>query len=329
MRRLRPGSCRERAARRRPRRACAALALAWLTVGTLSAADADVAPRVLRVIPVPVAPSDATPGASAGGATVQLCAVAYEPAEPVVLDALARPAGWTAGAAASGRPGCLLAAPGAAPLEIRLADGRDRVALRFERAPGGGAAVVELAGRTRLVELVGEGAADVEMGRGVATHAWREPRTVPYERALVRDAGFVADGDARFAKRLALDRPHGLEPHPILPSAVATLPLEITFPEVFVPADGAVEIGLAHTGATDAPPLSVRVEARFVPLHGGADRVHAVTVLAGRALQRATVPLATRAEGPGTLTLRLAATDAARAGASVELVDPLLRGART
>lgn len=327
MRRPCPGSGRERAARRRPRLACAALALAWLALASLAAADADVAPRVLRVTPVAGAPSDATPGASAGGAPVQLCAVAYEPADPVALDALALPAGWTRGAAASGRTGCLLAAPGAAPLEVALADGRDRVALRFERAAGsGGAAMVELAGRTRLVELAGEGAADVEVGRGVATHAWREPRTVPYERALVRDAGFVADGAARFAKRLALDRPHGLEPHPILPSAVATLPLEITFPDVFVPADGAVELGLALAGAADAPPLSVRVEARFVPLHGGAERVHAVTVLAGRAVQRAAVPLATRAEGPGSLTLRVTAADAARAGASVELVDPLLRG---
>src|SRR5690606_28360693 len=155
-------SGRERAARRRPRLACAALALAWLALASLAAADADVAPRVLRVTPVAGAPSDATPGASAGGAPVQLCAVAYEPADPVALDALALPVGWTRGAAASGRTGCLLAAPGAAPLEVALADGRDRVALRFERAAGsGGAAVVELAGRARLVELAGEGAADV------------------------------------------------------------------------------------------------------------------------------------------------------------------------
>ena len=317
MRRSPPPSGPARPARRWRRLPGVPLAL----VLAVLAARADAAGGVLRVTPAPSPPGDAA--AVAREPAVQLCGLAYEPADPLPLDGV-RAAGWTAGSSTSGRPGCLLAASGAAPLEIPLAADRDRVALRFERSPGGGAAIVELAGRTRLVELVGEGSAEVELGSGAAQHAWREPRTVPYERSLVRDAGFVAAGGAPFAARLALDRPHGLDPHPILPSAVTALPLEVTYPEVFVPADGAVELGIALAGA--AAPLSVRIEARFVPLHDGPERAHAVTVLAGSAVQHASVLLGGRAEGAGRLTLRISSADPARAGERVEIVDPLVRG---
>lgn len=290
----------------------------------------DAGARVLRVTPVPAdVVADATPSPGAG--TIRLCGVVSEPGDALALEALARPAGWAVDAGAAGVPACLVASAGAVPLEIALADDHDHVMLRFARAPSAGGAVIELAGQTRFVDLAGDGTASVELGRGVPLHGRREPPRVPYERALVRDAGFARDGDARFARRFVLDGKHGLDPFPILPSATVTLPAEISFPEVFVPARGELALGIARaadgaaSGATPAP-VSLRIETTFVPLAAGAPSSHAVTLLAGPALQSASVPLGAHAEGAGLLTVRLVPVGPASEGARVEMVDPRVRG---
>lgn len=290
----------------------------------------DAGPRVLRVTPVPPDVAvDAPPAPDSG--VVRLCGAVTEPGEALDLGTLTRPAGWTLGASAGGAPACLVASAGAVPLEIALPEDRDHVTLRFARAGAAGGAVVELAGQTRFVDLAGDGSASVELGRGVPLHAWSAARSVPYERALVRDAGFARERDARFARRFVLDGKHGLDPFPILPSATVALPAEITFPEVFVPARAELELAVARVadaaaGAATAAPVSLRIETTFVPLVAEAPTSHAVTVLAGHELQSATIPLGTRAEGGGLLTVRLAAVDAASAGARIEIVDPRLRG---
>jgi len=281
--------------------------------------------RVLRVSPVPAKVAADAPDATPAQPQVQLCDVSLEAGERIALAELQRPGGWTIGASSRGRAGCLLQMSAPAPaIEIPVAG--DRVAVTFERSAQGGAAIVELAGQTRLVELAGDGPLEVQLGRGVPHHAWRAPRSAPYERSLAHDAGFVGSAQAPFARRFALDRWHALDPHPALPAAAASLPIEITYPEVFLPAGAEVALGLVRAQPATQP-LQLRIDARFEPLLAlPASGSSTTVVLAEDALQRVDVPLRTSLEGRGRLTLSMTAVGAAAGGANVEIVDPLVRG---
>jgi len=284
----------------------------------------EAARGALRIVPAPPGGASATPGA-AGPPVVELCELTTGSTQRAALGGVVRPAGWSLGASTAGRHDCLLATATAAPLEIPLAT--EHVGLAFERGPGGTGAIVEYGGQTRYVELAGEGRVAIELGRGLPHHVWSSGKTIPYERSLVHDAAFAGSDAQPWQRRFVLDREHALQPFPILPAADAVLPLQIVYPDVFVPAGAELLVGIVlPPDEKSTAPVALRIEARLTPALAGPEQEAVTTVLASGELQQARVALHNDAEGRGRLRLRITAVDAARAGQRVSLVDPLLRG---
>lgn len=280
----------------------------------------------LRITPVPAARPDGEPvPTGATSPALQLCEASVEPKQPIALASVARSAGWSLGASTSGRRDCLLAARDAAPLDIPLPS--PHVALRFERSPDGASAVLDLDGRTRFVDLAGDGALEIELGRGAPQHAWRDGRTIAHERSLMHDAAFAGSDAEPWQRRFVLDRGHGLDPFPILPAAEVALPVQVTYPEVFVPARAELEVGVELAdGDASAAPAELRVEASLTPYPSGAERDVTSAVVASRELQRVRLKLGNEHEGLARLRVRVTPSSNTSAAPRVSLVDPLLRG---
>lgn len=319
--------------------ALVALTLAWCgpasaAEGTPSPAPAasasgppawrfDHARGTLRITPAPLAGASATPGAD-GAPVLQLCELTAGTTQRASLAGVRLPAGWSLGNSTSGRKDCLRAAAAAAALEIPLAT--EHVGLRFERAAGGTGAVVEYAGQTRFVDLAGDGPVAIELGRGLPYHAWDGGTQIAYERSLLHDAAFSGSDARPWDRRFALDREHSLQPFPILPAAEVSLPFQVVYPEVFLPAGAELLVGLAvPPGDANAAPGALRVEARVTPALDGPELEAATTIVASGELQRARLVLRNAAEGRARLRLRVTAVEP-RDGLRVSLVDPLLRG---
>jgi arylsulfatase len=243
-------------------------------------------PKVVRIVPLRSAHHRAE------GKLITIYEIKWDIEAPVDLETLSLPDGWFLRTNSVGLKYLHCEASTADPLEFAV-EGKT-VHVKFLQHPRAGHVLFELGGQSDIFDLFNESPRGVwlTVDRGLRRyrHLWSDPKLLDYKWTLARQEAIVDAIGTSGPRATTLTEGVRLEPWPQVPGITTAIPAKLVIPEVFMPIDGALVLGMRYDkedesiSAQEVRPFllehtDVQIQAEFHSALGLLPRVAAVTTL--------------------------------------------------